>query len=246
MNIRKYRNMAGLALLGFMPSMAGADGVLGLGLNYTSLPSADYNPGIRVNGDTGYNFFAAYRDERLPLMIELGYLDAGELPVKTNGTDLGALLFRGVHLSGGYVWRADSLPLAAWFRVGYYDGETSGVVNGQQNRPGFEIRTTRDSSGLGVGAGAEWMFSSRLGLRLSYDNLLDVADFSGADQKGESRLEVISLGFLARLGGTPQQTAMVKSETLSAPEPLPPAPAPPLPPPRRHDLGQHLLGRLRT
>lgn len=209
---------------------AQAEGVAGLGPVHSNFAEYKNDFNLKVDSATGYTLFAAYRHDVLPFLVEFSYVDAGDAKAKLSGAKIGSLTYKGPMLSAGYLWRGVTSPLNAWGRAGYYDGQSSGLIDQNQSAGTFENQRVADSKGLFLGLGVEWRFDTRTGLRLAYDALLDVADFTGSDNKGESRLDLITLGLIFSLD-SPKPRSSTVSITVPAAAPVAAAPLSPSPPP---------------
>lgn len=194
----------------------GASGVLSERASYENVDRA-----------TGFNAFAGYRFDDLPLVVELAYLDAGDSDIndpEISGVTLG---YSGFSATIGWYGALSPNGSGFWLRGGYYTGDAEfttefGIDGGDFFLP---PGTYEDSSnGFTIGLGADWMLTDWFGLRFGLDGFLGMTDF-----QNDETMTTYSLGIVLHLpsGGSAPAGAPV----FRAPEPYMPPQAQPAPMP---------------
>lgn len=165
---------------------------------------------------TGFGAFAGYRFDDLPMMIELGYLDAGDADIEdTGGFTLG---YSGLSIALGWYGKMSDSGSGAWVRGGYYTGDSE-VAD-----PSGASVLEQSANGFVWGVGVDLMVTDWFGFRLGLDSYVGVKDFAA-----DENITTYSLGIVLHLpsGGSAPASAPV----FRAPEPYMPPQAQPAPMP---------------
>ena len=194
--------------------------------------------------DTGFKVFGGYQFSKY-FALEGGYFDLGDFGytsfVTPTGTLHGVLGARGVNLDGVL-----SMPFtdkfSAFVRGGIAYSEVEGAFEGTGFVNVIEPNSEKRAADFKFGAGLEYMFTHRFGMRLEAERF-HVDDSVG--NKGD--IDLFSAGVLFRFGTPPTPyiapppppAPVVQAPT--PPPPPPPATPPPPPPPVQTDRYCSLL-----
>lgn len=165
-----------------------------------------------VGHGTGSRFFAGYRFDTVPLLIEGGYIDLGDADIKS-APGL-SLRFKGAQAAIGYFGRIPKSHSGYWAKVGYYDGDS------ELSDSGFSVKD--DSSGAFLGMGIDWMFVPWMGLSLSLENLFHVRDYQNFEPDHHSNVTVAALSLVFEV---PTRRTPVRAGAASVAPAARPAPA---------------------
>ncbi len=174
-----------------------------------------------VGHGTGYRGFVGWRADELPLFLEVGQVDFGDVDVDSvPGISIG---FSGVQVALGYLFRATPASDSGFFvRGGYYDGDASIEDD--------TVSVESSSSGGFLSGGFDWLFARHAGLRFDLEVFMDVKDYAGFQEDHESNVTVASLSLFLNLptGESTAKRAAADFRALANAATAPP-PAAPLP-----------------
>jgi OOP family OmpA-OmpF porin len=175
--------------------------------------------------DTGFKVFGGYQFNKY-FALESGYYDLGDFGYTSvtvpAGTLHGVLGARGLNLDG--VLHMPFTPkFSAFVRGGAAYSEVKGAFEGTGLVNVIEPNSESKELSYKFGAGLEYMFTHRFGMRLEAERYR-IDDSVG--NKGD--VDLYSAGVLFRFGAPPPEPVVAQ---VPAPPPPPPAPPPALPPP---------------
>lgn len=204
--------MSGVAVAG---PYVGAAGTVSERSTYTDLDWAK-----------GGKFFAGYRFDDSPLMVELAYVDAGGHRVDdTGGVELE---YSGLTASVGVFAKVDDRGSGLWLTAGYYDGDSEVP----------DVGAKESASGLAASLGFRLKLNDWVGVQFGVDRLFSVKDFANdEDMTSYSAGLVFELPGASRSVQRPQNPAYKPAYAPAYSPPPAPAPvpaaelAPPPPPP---------------
>lgn len=171
---------------------------------------------------TGFGAFAGYRFDEMPLIIELGYLDAGDADVEdTGGITLG---YTGLSVALGWYGKLSNNGSGAWIRGGFYTGDSKVTdTNGVISSPGSYVEES--TNGFVWGAGVDLMVTEWFGFRLGFDSYVGVKDFAE-----DENMTAYSFGIVLHLpssGSVPAGAPVFRAPEPYMPPQAQPAPMPP-------------------
>jgi len=172
-----------------------------------------------VDPAAGTKAFVGWRGNDVPLMLELGYLYAGEADYTHPAADGATLDYYGLQASVGLFGRLSQKGSGVWLKGGYYHGDSE--IYDEPGVAGLPGETYKESAhGALVGVGGDWKFARWIGMRLEIERLFDVED-----ALEETDLMTYSLGVVFEFGTAP---ATPRSSIVGPPpEPTPVAVAAP-------------------
>ncbi|HZM33192.1 MAG TPA: outer membrane beta-barrel protein, partial [Burkholderiales bacterium] len=130
--------------------------------------------------DTAWRFIAGYQINK-NFAAEVGYTDLGEASAPGASAEASAWELVGL----GF------LPLGNHFSL--YG--KAGVYRGDVEASGLGVSVEESNNGLTYGAGVQWDFGKRLGLRAEWQRYADVG---GDDVGGETDVDVMNIGVVFR------------------------------------------------
>jgi hypothetical protein len=164
--------------LGLLATSAAHAGVsVGLGIGKSQFDYTDIDDG------SARKFFAAYEIEESPLYFEFASIDSGDADITSVGATLNV---SGIQVGLGYraVLNQDT-GSGVFIKGGFYSTDSE--------VPQFALRD--GNSGVYLGIGADWMWTSSFGLRFDLEGLMCVEDFAD-----DNNVTFMTFGPIIRFG----------------------------------------------
>ena len=186
---------AALSLCASAPASAGP--FASASYAHTSMEYSDVGRGH------GVSLSAGFQGDSLPIFVEAEYFNSGKMDYEFLSDDVG-VEYTGFKAYLGYALALG--PSWMWLKGGGYslDGKI----------PGY---TSEKLSGLSLGVGFDWMFTSSVGLRLEVDTPFKVDPLPGQPYDEETQLSTIKVGLVWRLPSAPSSSPAYSSSSASQP-----------------------------
>lgn len=173
-----------------------------------------------IDDGSGFSLSAGHHFDRLPLLLEVTYLNLKD--AKPKGADIG-LGFNGAKATIGYETPfSPGSSSSSWIKGGGFAGDA------RINEGTFGL--AKESNGFVLGVGADFLLRQGFGLRLAAERMFSVRDFVGSLQS-KSDIDLLSVSLIFSIGehSPPTQSRDNDGAAIS---PLPPPPvtaaAPPI------------------